>query len=44
MPDVIYEQFKVFSDNYIFIKDKYASIHNIINHTNISKDFLSYNK
>ncbi|KAF0758647.1 hypothetical protein FWK35_00008510 [Aphis craccivora] len=43
MPDVLYDKFKMLSDDYIFIKDKYNIIHNILNHTNLS-DCLSYNK
>lgn len=40
----LYDKFKVFSDDYLFIKNKFITIHNKLNHTNISDDFLLFNK
>lgn len=44
IPNIVYDKFKLFSDDYIFIEHKYKFIHFILYRTNLSDDFLSYNK
>jgi len=44
IPTIVFEKFQIFSDDYIFINNKYKNIHNKLCDTNLADDFLSYNK
>ncbi|KAL4125899.1 hypothetical protein QTP88_010136 [Uroleucon formosanum] len=44
IPNIVFDKFKIFSDDYNFIKNKYNTIHKILYGTNLADDFLSYNK
>ncbi|KAF0706304.1 Uncharacterized protein FWK35_00029841, partial [Aphis craccivora] len=43
IPDILFEKFQEFNDNYLFIENKYINIHKIMTRTNISDNFFKQN-
>lgn len=45
IPEVLYDKFQKYSDDYLFIKNKDVYIHNILNKTHfVENENMSYNK
>lgn len=40
----VFNEFMKFNDDYIFIKNKNIAIHKILSNSNITDDFMSYDK